>query len=355
VSLFLTGCLGYEVASAEEASRGTLKQVFERVKEAVVVIHTTERQLHPLAELPESATGVLSRFLSVKGLGSGFVIQNDEPALVVTAAHVVQSADTVTVEFSNGQRVRARIKSSSPATDLALLELERSVLGVEPIPLVDSDSTSVGDRVFVVGAPHGLEHTLTVGYVSARRQSSELAGGLARVELLQTDAAINPGNSGGPLLNMNGDAVGIVSHILSRSGGFEGMGFAVTSSLARRLLLEEPTPWSGLHAFMLAGDLAGIFNLPQPAGILVERVARASPAERLGLQPGGFRAVIQGRELLVGGDIILSVGGISVTEKPESYEKIRAYWGKLEKADVIKLKILRKGKVIDLARPINEL
>ena len=137
---------------------------------------------------------------------------------------------------------------------------------VKPLVLADSDKVRVGDEVFVIGAPMNYAHSLTVGHVSARRVPEDLFGGIDPVELLQTDAAINEGNSGGPMFNMDGEVIGVVSHILSKSGGSQGLGFVVTSNMARLEMLEKKPFWSGMDGFQLNESWAAIFNLPQAAG-----------------------------------------------------------------------------------------
>ena len=118
------------------------------------------------------------------------------------------------------------------------MQLERRPTGAKPAPLGDSDRAEVGDQIFIVGAPLGISYSLTVGYISARRETDDLFGGFLPTEQFQTDAAINEGNSGGPMFNMKGEVIGIVSYIISQSGGFEGLGFVITSNMAKRLLLD---------------------------------------------------------------------------------------------------------------------
>ncbi len=132
-------------------------------------------------------------------------------------------------------------------------------------------------RSLVVGAPYGLKHTLTVGHISGRRIFDDRIGSMNATEFLQTDAAINSGNSGGPMFNLAGEVVGVVNNIMSKSGGFEGLGFATTSKLARQLLLDHKMFWSGLDGLIIEGDLARALNLPQTAGFLVQRVAKGRP------------------------------------------------------------------------------
>jgi S1-C subfamily serine protease len=170
--------------------------------------------------------------------------------------------------------------------------------------------------------------------------------GLSNAELFQTDAAINQGNSGGPMFNMRGEVIGIVSHMLSVSGGFDGLGFAVTSNAARELLLERDAFWGGLASYRLEGRLAQAFNVPQSHGWLVQVVAKGSPAQRLGLRGGNIPATIGDEQLLVGGDIILAVQGIPVDgHDPIAIRK--ALVG-LKAGDAIVVKVLRDGQVLKL-------
>src|SRR5213593_389112 len=282
-------------AAPASAAAQSLSEIFERVDPAVVVIHTKEKEIPTIPD---------TQPVSVAGLGSGVLVSAD--GQVLTAAHVVQTADAIAVEFLTGEILKARVVSSEPAADVALLQLERAPRAPFVAKLGDSDAVQVGDQVFVVGAPLGISHSLTVGYVGARRRPNATFSDMGRAEYFQTDAAINQGNSGGPMFSMQGEVIGIVSYILSHSGGSEGLGFAVTSKVARQLL-EQKSFWSGVNGFMLSGDLAQVFNVPPPGvGLLVQRVAVGSPAEQLGLRGGTTRATIADEELVVGGDIILA-------------------------------------------------
>jgi len=296
LSILLIGS-GARPAAAAEA--GSLSEVFSRVNPAVVEIHTKETDLPPLPA---------GQPVSVAGLGSGVLISAD--GKVLTAAHVVQTADAIEVQFLTGEVVKAKVLSSEPTADVALLQLERAPKAPFVAKVGDSDAVDIGDEVFVVGAPLGVSHTLTVGYISGRRKPNATFSGMTRTEFFQTDAAINQGNSGGPLFNMKGEVIGIVSYILSHSGGSEGLGFAVTSKVARQLL-EQKSFWSGVNGYMLTGELAQVFNVPPPGvGLLVQRVANGSPADQLGLKEGTTRATIGDEDLIVGGDIILGILGI---------------------------------------------
>lgn len=316
-----------------------LRDVFQEVKPGVVVIRTLERDLDPLQ----------GGFVSMQSQGSGFLISED--GYLMTASHVVQTADQVGVEFPNGHFSLARVVASVPSADVALLQLEDPPQDVAPLSLGDSDLMEVGDGVFVVGAPYGLSHTLTVGHLSARHQPHPNAVHLTTTELFQTDAAINSGNSGGPMFNERGEIIGIVSHILTQSGGFEGLGFVVTINAAKELLLEEPSFWSGMEGYLLEGAWAGLFNLPQPAGVLVQRVAAYSPAADLGLEPGFVQATIEGESLLLGGDILLEVMEIPISSEGNNWQRIQAVLAEKDAATPVTLKVLRGGQVVVLSTP----
>jgi serine protease Do len=333
IAILLIGA-GRSTSRAETAQ--TLADVFKRVNPAVVEIHTKEAGLPPVP---------MGQPVSVAGLGSGVLISPD--GKILTAAHVVQTADEIEVEFLTGETLGAKVLSSEPSADVALLQLERQPRAPFVAKIGDSDAVEIGAPVFVVGAPLGASHTLTVGYISARRKPNATFSGLSRAEFFQTDAAINQGNSGGPMFNMQGEVIGIVSHILSHSGGSEGLGFAVTSRVARQLM-EQKSFWSGLNGYTLSGDLAQVFNVPPPGvGLLVQRVAAGSPAERIGLKAGATRASIGEEDLVVGGDIILSVLGISLAE-PSALTVIRQKITDLRAGDPVTVTVLRGGKVITL-------
>ena len=328
---------------SEAADPPTIAELFLRVNPAVVEIATVEQVAAGQGTEAKVAAG---------SLGSGFLVSSN--GQIMTAAHVVQVADKVSVRFVTGDVVTARVVASDPGSDVALIQADSLPAGIEPVVLGDSNTAAVGDQVFVIGAPYGIAHTLTVGHVSARRTPKQLFGGLEPVEILQTDAAINQGNSGGPMFNMRGQAIGIVSHILSSSGGFQGLGFVVTSNLARLVLLDDPTPWTGLDGVLIEGSIARALNLPQGAGILVEAVAAGSPASAIGLRAGSLSAQIGGEPLTLGGDVILSINGI-VIGSPDFGHRIDETNRNLEADDSFTLRVLRDGAEIGLKRTVSAL
>lgn len=316
-----------------------LRDVVRQVDRSVVVIKTVEKNVLPV---PQTV------FVSSPGLGSGVLLAEGR---ILTAAHVVQAADKIEVEFSDGQLVPAKVISSLPRADVAMLKLDWVPYNAVPAKLGDSDKMQVGDDVFIIGAPYGIGHSLSVGHLSARRPGNVVFGAV-KLELFQTDAAINKGNSGGPMFNMAGEVIGIISYILSQSGGFEGLGFAVTTNVAQKLLVNSKGFWSGIDGMILADEWVRIFNIPQSAGFLVQRIADNSPASRMGLIGGSYRANIAGSDMLVGGDIILSVGGIAVAPDGGTVVKMIDYINSLQPGESISVKVLRGGQITELKSPV---
>ena len=320
----------------EQASAQDLRELYKKVDAAVVVIYTQEQDV--------VQTGNISRRVTSGGLGSGFLISDKQ---VITAAHVVEVANQVNVQFVDGEVIPARVVSLAGNADVALLELIWAKKNPVTVSLGNSDELEVGEQIFIVGAPFGLEHSLSSGYVSGFKKQDRIAPFLKR-DFIQTDAAINTGNSGGPMFNLKGEVVGIVSNILSRSGGFDGIGFAATSNIAKELLLDNHFVWSGVDIVPLTGTMARVFNIPQSAGLLVERVAILSPLAELGVLGGSFKATIEGEELIVGGDIILSINDLELTFTEQNYLDISNILRDFTMDNVLTVKILRGGKILTL-------
>ncbi len=314
-----------------------VSDLFAKVSPSVVVLHTFEQGS------PKFRDGEITT-ASIEGVGSGVLISED--GLILTAAHVVHVADSVHVEFQDGTRTLGRVLASDRDADIALVKIERAPEGVMSVPLADSDAVAIGDEIIVIGAPYGLGHTLSVGHISGRRVADD-DDLFAGTELFQTDAAINQGNSGGPLFTLDGEVAGVVSHILSRSGGYEGMGFAVSSNTVRKLLLEQRGFWSGIDGVLLEGPIAMAFNLPATAGYLVERVAQGSAAHKAGIRGGELPISIANREVVIGGDVILQVGDVRVGSEG-ARGRLREQLQRLAEGDVLPVRVLRAGEVLTL-------
>jgi serine protease Do len=266
---------------------------------------------------------------------------------VMTASHVVQAMDEINVEFLGGETVQARVVNSEPSADLSLLQLERVPPGVQAARLGNSDIVRVGNEVIVIGAPYGLSHSLTTGLISARWPPNTVYRRLPMSELFQTNAVINTGNSGGPMFNMAGEVIGIVSHIISKSGGSEGLGFVVTINTAKQFLLEKHSFWSGMEGELVSGTIAAIMNVPQPLGFLVTAVAKDSPSARAGVRGGSMKATIGGQPYTVGGDIILKIADITISAAADLV-KMREKLGSLPSGSQYGITLLRGGTGLDL-------
>ena len=316
-----------------------LSVMYEKVSSAVVQIQTKEKEI--------IGEGQMKQTVTAEGLGSGILISPE--GLILTAAHVVQTAEEVKVVFKNNETIPAKILATEKTADVALIKLvwPPSDKKIHIPKVVDSDNVKIGEQVFVIGSPYGLAQSLSAGHISGRHEKKSVSHNMTLMEFFQTDAAINVGNSGGPMFNMKGEVIGIVSYILSESGGFQGLGFAATSNMATKLLLEEKGIWFGVDGVLLSSGLAKIFNLPQGGGILVQKVADLSPGGIMGLQGGMYNLEIEGQKFTVGGDIILSILGQKIESEDDMLnlsEQLKA----LKEKDVMKLKVMRGGKIEEL-------
>ena len=319
-----------------------ISETYRKVNPSVVIVRVQQKT---------TSSDPQKGLVSLPSFGSGVLISTD--GKILTAAHVVQAADQISVEFFDGQLVPARVIATSVAADVALVQLERVPTNAVVLVIGDSSKVEVGDQIFVIGSPYGLSHSLTVGHISARYEPNSVESLPRDAELLQTDAAINSGNSGSPLFNMRGEVIGVATNILSRSGGSEGLGFAVTSKAARQVLLEKKTFWFGLDGILIEGDLAKALNLPQAAGILVQHISEGSPAWRQGLRAGTLRTLVDGEDMLLGGDVLLEINGMPVTAAAGAVDQIYASLNQLKTGDRLRSKVLRAGQVIELSTIIT--
>jgi putative serine protease PepD len=235
--------------------------------------------------------------------GSGFVYDRD--GHVITNQHVVDGASSIEVTFADGSSHEARVVGTDPSTDLALLELDAPAGTLEPLALGDSTELAVGDAVVAIGSPFGLSETVTSGIVSALDRRISAPNGYAITGAIQTDAAINHGNSGGPLLNLQGEVVGVNAQIESESGGNDGVGFAVPSSTVRSVVAQLLEDGQVEHAYLGVS----LTETDDASGVRVSEVRAGSPAAEAGLEVG---------------DVVTAVDGDSVTDASELQAAIDA-------------------------------
>jgi serine protease Do len=262
-------------------------------------------------------------------MGSGMIVSPE--GYIVTNWHVVKGASQVTIQLSDGRSLPASIAGADQRSDIAVLKIATE--GLEPIAFGDSELVKVGQMVFAVGNPFGLQETVTQGIISAkgRRTLSEAAN-----EFFQTSTTINPGNSGGPLVDIHGKVIGINNFILSRSGGSEGIGFAIPSNVARRVYEDIVQrgrvihPWFGVVMRPLNASLAKQLGLPDANGALVAATLAGSPAERSGL---------------VGGDVIISFNNHPIRDGKDLRNRV----AEAEVGPPTGLGVLRAGKPLQLS------
>ncbi|MDO9386990.1 MAG: Do family serine endopeptidase [Thiobacillus sp.] len=265
----------------------------------------------------------------VSNLGSGVIVSSN--GYILTNHHVVAAADEIQVALANGQTLPARVVGADPETDLAVLKIEASDLPA--ITFAQLDSLKVGDWVLAVGNPFGVGQTVTAGIVSALGRTHL---GINTFEnFIQTDAAINPGNSGGALVDVSGHLVGVNSAIYSRTGGSQGIGFAIPVSIARQIMEQiiksgsVTRGWVGIEVQDITPELAESFNLKNVDGALIAGVLKGGPADAGGIRPG---------------DILLAVNGNKVSNSASLLNLIAA----LKPGDVTRLTVARKQQSLDL-------
>jgi S1-C subfamily serine protease len=318
-------------------------EIYKSAKDSVAYITSTVYQQTFFFEM-----------VPTRALGSGFLISPD--GRILTNNHVISGSSKIEVRFSDGSRYTAKVLVADRADDLALIQIDPKKK-LPFLKLGDSDGLQVGQKVLAIGNPFGFSGTLTTGIVSSlgreiRNENSTLEG------LVQTDAAINEGNSGGPLLDSQGNVIGINTAILAPggSGGNVGIGFAMPINRAKAMLDDFREgksfgrPRFGASTVYITGDLAGELKLPESGGLLIQEVGRGSAAEMAGLK--GYRDVVQvGNERLgIGGDFITSIDGKPVTESDALARAI----ARKRPGDTITVKVFRSGKTLDIAVKLGE-
>jgi S1-C subfamily serine protease len=279
-----------------------------------------------------------------EGTGSGAII--DRAGHILTNFHVIDGARRLEVTLADGSKWPAKPVGADPSNDLAVIKVDAPSAALATVPLGDSSTLVVGQKVLVIGNPFGFQRTLTAGIVSSVGRSIRAENGRLIRGIIQTDAAINPGNSGGPVLNSSGEVIGVSTAIFSPTGGSVGVGFAVPVNTAKRILPElinhgyVARPYLGIAGHEIIPVLVETLRLPVTEGIIVVEVTAGSPAQRAGLR-GGDRVVQVGNMIVrVGGDIITEVDGLKV----RSFEQLSDLIDAKRPGDAVRVTFNRQGK-----------
>jgi S1-C subfamily serine protease len=292
------------------------------------------------------------------GTGSGAVI--DDQGHIVTNFHVVRGAETLEVTLADKSKHEAKVIGADPNNDLAVIQISLPRGRVTPIPLGTSKGLQVGQKVLAIGNPYGLERTLTTGIISSLGRAIQAENQRIIEDIIQTDAAINPGNSGGPLLNSQGQIIGINTAILSPSNsGSIGIGFAIPADTVRRITADLLTtgyvrhPWPGIASTINLADFPGLANalhLTTDRGLMIVDIYQNSPASRAGLRGATDEVRMGRRRLPVGGDVVLEVQGKAINSVQDLNSEIDRY----KVGDKITLTVLRGNRKIDVPMTLEE-
>ena len=286
----------------------SLSDLYEKVKDSVVIVRGVIVQYD-----------IFGRPYYTQVQGSGFVYNFSGQIVVITNHHVVQSVINLTITFINGDGYAATVLGSDPYADLAVLSVNAPSYEFKPLEIVSSSTLKVGDIVVAVGNPYGLAGSISIGIVSAlgRTITEEQTRGYPIANIIQTTAPLNPGNSGGPLLNLQGQVVGVTTAIVSNS---QGLGFAIPSNTILREISSLVTigyynkhPWLGAAGVDMTYEIAKAMGVNVTYGWLITQVVSGGPAATAGLRGATKQVLIAGQYVPVGGDIIIAINGTRIT------------------------------------------
>ncbi|MEM2910493.1 MAG: trypsin-like peptidase domain-containing protein [Nitrososphaerota archaeon] len=325
----------YTTVTKTVIATSPVTEVYERVKDSVVLIRATS--------------------LYGTSVGSGFVY--DIVGHIVTNNHVVEDSYRITVTFLDGTSLVASVIGTDPYSDLAVLRVEPSGTVLRPLKLGNSSELMIGEQILVVGSPFGLAGSVTTGIVSQKGRLLETAYGYSIPGVIQFDAAVNPGNSGGPLINMEGEVVGVTTAIESPISGFVGIGYAIPSTIVKRVvsaLIEKGSythSWMGITGVNMNEEIAEAMGVNITKGFLITDVVREGPADRAGLRGGDRSVRIGGQTVKVGGDIVVGINGIPIRtiEEMLTYLEERTSPG-----DVVVFSVFRAKQIIQVSVVLGE-
>ena len=345
--IFLTSLLSFQIpahtfAAFTEEERNNIA-VYEKVAEGVVNVTSTAVQMDFFFNLFPS-----------QGSGSGSII--DTKGHILTNHHVAANAQKLEVTLGDGSKWPAQLIGSDPDNDLAVIKIEAPKEKLKVIPMGDSKKLRIGQKVLAIGNPFGLDRTLTTGIISSLGRSIRSESGILMEEIIQSDAAINPGNSGGPLLNSEGEIIGVNTAIVSPSGGSVGIGFSIPANTAKKLIPDliakgyVSYAWIGANIQTLIPEVAKFLKVKVERGAMIAEVVKGGPADKAGLKGGNQRVQVGNTVVLAGGDIIVKADQSEVKNGDELIHYIR----EKKPGDTILLKVHRKGNFEDVKVTLGE-
>jgi len=332
IVIILIGLWSTHAFSVTEDERNNIT-VYDKVADGVVNITSTAIQMD-----------FFFNAFPTQGSGSGSII--DTKGYILTNHHVVANAQDLEVTLADESKWPAKLVGSDPDSDLAVIKIDAPKEKLKVIPMGDSKNLKIGQKVLAIGNPFGLERTLTTGIISSLGRTIRSDSGTLMEDIIQTDAAINPGNSGGPLLNSEGEIIGINSAIVTPSGGSVGIGFAIPVNSAKRVVPELLSKgyvthsWIGATIQSLIPEIAKVLKVKIERGALITEVVKGGPADKAGLKGGNQRVRVGNMIVLVGGDIVVKADQHDVKTNDELIRYVR----EKKPGETILLKILRKEK-----------
>jgi S1-C subfamily serine protease len=326
-------------AAFQTGQRDSINSIYRASAPGVVHIETTTR----VAQQDPFFGNPFGTAQTQRALGSGFVI--DKAGHIVTNFHVIRGATSIQVSFSNNERFKAKLVGVDPSTDIAVLKVGVKASALKALPLGNSDGVRVGDQVIAIGNPFGLDRSVTAGIVSAVQRRIEAPNQLSISHVIQTDAALNHGNSGGPLLNAQGQVIGVNAQIETGgvSQGNVGIGFAIPINTVKDVVADLIKNGAVDHAFLgiegktLTPSIARLFHLPVSSGVLVATVRKGTGAADAGLKAATNEVTVEGESWPAGGDVIVKVEDQPVS----SVDRLIDLIASRQPGDKVRLEVVR--------------
>jgi putative serine protease PepD len=342
ILVLLIGFWSTNTYSVTEDERNNIA-VYEKVADGVVNVTSTAVQMD-----------FFFNAFPTQGSGSGSII--DSAGRILTNHHVVANAQRLEVTLANESKWPAKLVGSDPDSDLAVIKIDAPREKLRVVPMGDSKNLRIGQKVLAIGNPFGFQRTLTTGVISSVGRTIRSDSGTLMEDIIQTDAAINPGNSGGPLLNSEGEIIGINTAILSPSGGSVGIGFAIPVNAAKKIVPELIAkgyviyPWIGATIQSLIPEVADYLKLKVGRGAMIAEVVKGGPADKAGLRGGTRRIEVGNTIVIVGGDVIVKADHLEI----KTNEELIRYVREKKPGDTVSLQVYRQNKPVEVKLKLGE-